>query len=74
MAKNRSYQKSGPSQRQLKVGEVIRRTLSEILARDEIHDSDLNQISITVSEVTRDRQSERGTTAIASTLETLSRS
>ena len=52
MAKNRSYQKSGPSQRQLKVGEVIRRTLSEILARDEIHDSALNQISITVSEVT----------------------
>ena len=52
MAKNRSYQKSGPSQRQLKVGEVIRRTLSEILVRDEVHDADLNRISITVSEVT----------------------
>ena len=52
MAKNKSYQKSGPSQRQLKVGEVIRRTLSEILARDEIHDAKLNRISITVSEVT----------------------
>ncbi|HAJ83464.1 MAG TPA: 30S ribosome-binding factor RbfA [Rhodobacteraceae bacterium] len=52
MAKNKSYQKLGPSQRQLKVGEVIRRTLSEILARDEIHDSELNRISITVSEVT----------------------
>lgn len=52
MAKNKSYQKSGPSQRQLKVGEVIRRTLSEILARDEIHDAELNRISITVSEVT----------------------
>ena len=52
MAKNRSYQKLGPSQRQLKVGEVIRRTLSEILARDEIHDAELNRISITVSEVT----------------------
>jgi ribosome-binding factor A len=52
MAKNKSYQKLGPSQRQLKVGEVIRRTLSEILARDEIHDAELNQISITVSEVT----------------------
>ena len=52
MAKNKSYQKLGPSQRQLKVGEVIRRTLSEILARDEIHDAALNRISITVSEVT----------------------
>ena len=52
MAKNKSYQKLGPSQRQLKVGEVIRRTLSEILARDEIHDAELNRISVTVSEVT----------------------
>ena len=52
MAKNKSYQKLGPSQRQLKVGEVIRRALSEILARDEIHDAELNRISITVSEVT----------------------
>ena len=52
MAKNKSYQKLGPSQRQLKVGEVIRRTLSEILARDEILDAELNRISITVSEVT----------------------
>ena len=52
MAKYRSYQKSGPSQRQLKVGEVIRRTLSEILARGEIHDAELNRISITISEVT----------------------
>ena len=52
MAKNRSYQKSGPSQRQLKVGEVIRRTLSEILARGERHDAELNRISITISEVT----------------------
>jgi len=52
MAKNRSNQKVGPSQRQLKVGEVIRRTLSEILARGEIHDAELNRISITISEVT----------------------
>ena len=51
MVKTRSHQNIGPSQRQLKVGEVIRRTLSEILARGEIHDPKLNQISITVSEV-----------------------
>jgi len=49
MAQSRSHKKLGPSQRQLKVGEVIRRTLSEILARDEIHDPELNRISINVS-------------------------
>jgi len=52
MAKTRAYQGAGPSQRQLKVGEVIRRTLSEILARGEIHDLELNRISITICEVT----------------------
>jgi len=41
----------GPSQRQLRVGELIRRTLSEVLARGEIHDPDLNRLSITVGEV-----------------------
>jgi ribosome-binding factor A len=41
----------GPTQRQLRVGEMIRRTLSEILSRDEIHDPDLNRHFITVGEV-----------------------
>ncbi|MDF1856682.1 30S ribosome-binding factor RbfA [Pseudooceanicola sp.] len=41
----------GPSQRQLRVGELVRRTLSEILSRGEIHDPDLNRLSITVGEV-----------------------
>lgn len=41
----------GPSQRQLRVGEVIRRRLSEILARGELHDEGLAGLSITVSEV-----------------------
>lgn len=35
----------------LRVGELIRRTLAELLLRDEIHDPDLNRISITVGEV-----------------------
>ena len=52
MAKTRAYQGPGASQRQLKVGEVIRRTLSEVLARGEIHDPELNRISITICEVT----------------------
>ncbi len=41
----------GPSQRQLRVGELIRRTLSDVLNRAEIHDPDLNAMSITVGEV-----------------------
>jgi len=51
MAKQRTSAGSGPSQRQLRVGELIRRTLSEILARAEIHDPDLSRMSVTVSEV-----------------------
>ena len=52
MAKNKFNDKSGPSQRQLRVGELIRRALSEILMQGVIHDPDLNRISVTVSEVT----------------------
>jgi ribosome-binding factor A len=33
------------------VGEVIRRRLSEVLARHEVHDPDLSRLTITVSEV-----------------------
>jgi ribosome-binding factor A len=33
------------------VGETIRRALSDILARGDVHDVDLNQLSITVGEV-----------------------
>jgi ribosome-binding factor A len=51
MASNRFSQGGGPSQRQLRVGELIRRTLSEVLARGDVHDPDLNRISITVGEV-----------------------
>lgn len=51
MAKNLHHSGRGPSQRQLRVGELIRRTLSEVLARGDIHDPDLNRMSITVGEV-----------------------
>jgi len=40
-----------PSQRQLKVGELIRHVLAEIFARGEIVDDVLTQCSLTVSEV-----------------------
>jgi ribosome-binding factor A len=42
---------TGPSQRQLRVGELIRRTLSDVLNRGAIHDPELNAMSITVGEV-----------------------
>lgn len=44
-------QSSGPRQRQLRVGELIRRTLSEVLARGDVHDAELARMSITVGEV-----------------------
>jgi ribosome-binding factor A len=51
MAQNRFSTGAGPSQRQLRVGESIRRTLSDILNRADVHDPDLNRHSITVGEV-----------------------
>lgn len=51
MTKNKFHDGSGPSQRQLRVGELIRRALSEVLARGDVHDPDLNRMSITVGEV-----------------------
>lgn len=42
---------SGPSNRQLRVGELIRRTLADALMQGTIHDPDLNRLSITVAEV-----------------------
>lgn len=51
MSNKRFSSGSGPSQRQLRVGELIRRTLSDVLNRAEIHDPDLNRMSITVGEV-----------------------
>lgn len=51
MAQNRFSSTAGPSQRQLRVGELIRRKLSEVLARGDVHDPELNRFSITVGEV-----------------------
>lgn len=50
MARN-PHQGAGRSQRQLRVGELIRRRLSEVLSRGEVHDPELNRIPITVGEV-----------------------
>jgi ribosome-binding factor A len=51
MSKNRTPDNAGPSQRQLRVGELIRRTLSDVLSRGDVHDAELARMSITVGEV-----------------------
>lgn len=51
MSKGAYSDHRGPSQRQLRVAELLRRRLSEVLARGEVHDPDLNAFSITVGEV-----------------------
>ena len=51
MASRRSEKTSGPSQRQLRVGELIRHALAEMLTRGEIHDDVLAQYVVTIPEV-----------------------
>lgn len=51
MSKNKFHDGPGPSQRQLRVGELIRRTLADLLNRGDIHDPDLNRLCLTVGEV-----------------------
>jgi ribosome-binding factor A len=41
----------GPSQRQLRAGELIRHALSEVFIRVDINDADLKGVHVTVSEV-----------------------
>ncbi len=40
-----------PSQRQLKAGELIRRALAEIIAKENLRDPALQGVSVTISEV-----------------------
>ena len=42
---------SGPSQRQLRVGEALRHALAEVLTRNEIRDADLESVSVTITQV-----------------------
>lgn len=51
MAKSANRNGKAPTQRMLRVGEVIRRTLSEVLQRGDVHDEELASMSITVGEV-----------------------
>jgi ribosome-binding factor A len=51
MSKRHSGKTTGPSQRQLRVGELIRHALAELLARGEIHDAVLASHALTIPEV-----------------------
>lgn len=48
---HRSATSQGPSQRQLRAGELIRHALVEILREEEIHDPAMEGVSVTVTEV-----------------------
>jgi len=51
MANRRSEKHTGPSQRQLRVGELIRHALAEMLSRGEIYDPVLAAHVVTIPEV-----------------------
>lgn len=51
MSKHRHNTAEGPSQRQLRAGELIRHALVDILAREEFRDPDLQGVSVTIGEV-----------------------
>ena len=51
MARHHAGARSEPSQRQLRVGELIRHALSELLTRGEVHDPVLEAHLITIPEV-----------------------
>ena len=42
---------AAPTQRQLRVGELVRHALAEVLSRGEVHDPDIQTSTITVTEV-----------------------
>jgi ribosome-binding factor A len=45
------HESHGPSQRQLRAGELIRHALVEVLREEEIHDEAMSGVSVTVTEV-----------------------
>ncbi len=46
-----SQQAMGPSQRQLRVGEMLRHALADVLRRGDIRDPELSGVSVTVTQV-----------------------
>lgn len=48
---DKRHQTTGPTQRQLRAGELIRHALVEVLREEEIHDEHLVGVSVTLTEV-----------------------
>jgi ribosome-binding factor A len=46
-----AHRELGPSQRQLRVGEMLRHTLAQILSRSDVRDPDLEGVSVTITQV-----------------------
>ena len=51
MSRHHSRSNTGPSQRQLRVGEMLRHALSDVLRRGELRDPDLAGVSVTITQV-----------------------
>jgi ribosome-binding factor A len=51
MSRKKSHSAKGPTQRQLRVGELVRHKLAEMLARGEIYDDVLASHVVTITEV-----------------------
>lgn len=49
--KRQKHRQTGPSQRQLRAGELIRHALSDLLTQGAAHDPDLDAYSFTITEV-----------------------
>lgn len=49
--KGHGGERGGPSQRQLRAGELVRHALVDILAHEELRDPDLKGVSVTIGEV-----------------------
>jgi ribosome-binding factor A len=53
------------SQRQLRVGEMVRHALADVLARDEVSDADLDGVIVTIAEVRVSADLRHATTLVA---------
>jgi ribosome-binding factor A len=51
MPRSKSRAKAGPSQRQLRVGEMLRHALSEVLIRGDVRDPELLGVSVTITQI-----------------------
>jgi ribosome-binding factor A len=51
MPRNHPRSNQGPTQRQLRVGEMLRHALSQILLRGDVRDPDLVGVSVTITQV-----------------------